>query len=70
MVRKIPTAYRLKFNPRQTKAGSLHEALDEMLKKVGCGGCGRISIIDLHIQEQVIEREITGLESITPVISE
>lgn len=58
-----PTSYRLTFDPRLAKADKIKEAIDAILHHVGCGSCGRLSTIDLHIAERelTLPRSIEGL---------
>lgn len=65
-----PTSYRLTFDPRLAKADKIKEAIDAILHHVGCGSCGRLSTIDLHIAEREITlpRAIEGLVTATEIV--
>lgn len=62
--------YRLTFDPRLAKAEKIKEAIDAILHHVGCGSCGRLSTIDLHIAERelTLPHAIEGLVSATEII--
>ena len=61
------SSYRLKFDPKNVKAEAIKAAIDSILHHVGCGSCGRLSVIDLHIAEKEVElpMKIEGLVSAT-----
>lgn len=63
------STYRIDFDPATATLESAMAVLKELLGRAGCPACGRLSLIDVHIDPRIhLPKEIAGVRAVSEVV--